>query len=248
MLTYERVVRRMLPDVEFHQNRYAAELDETIPRGCRWLDIGAGTRVHGGWLRGSEESLSARAAQLVGCDVEIEHLRGNLSLDGRVGADAANLPFRDGSFDIVTANMVLEHLEDPLPVFREIARVLVSGGRFIFLTPHRGHPAVRWAALMVSPRVRRLLAARIERRDLEHVFLTHYVANDTGAISRLADATGLRVVRLEAFPSFPLCRSPMPAVVLECLWIRMMAWQPLCRRFSSNLIGCLQRGDEAGAR
>jgi SAM-dependent methyltransferase len=42
------------------------------------------------------------------------------------------LPFASGSFDAVLSLDVILHLRDRLAVFREVARVLVSGGRFLF--------------------------------------------------------------------------------------------------------------------
>lgn len=51
-----------------------------------------------------------------------------------VTADLAKLPFADNSFDCVTCGYVLEHLADPEPGLREIARVLEPGGRMFLLT------------------------------------------------------------------------------------------------------------------
>jgi len=45
------------------------------------------------------------------------------------------LPFADDFFDYVTMLAVLEHLEHPGQVFREVHRVLTPGGKFIFTTP-----------------------------------------------------------------------------------------------------------------
>jgi ubiquinone/menaquinone biosynthesis C-methylase UbiE len=50
------------------------------------------------------------------------HLAQNHLLGSATVGDAMHLPFCDDSFDLVTANMVLEHLEKPDRVFREIAR------------------------------------------------------------------------------------------------------------------------------
>ncbi len=45
------------------------------------------------------------------------------------------LPFPENHFDIVIANMVFEHIPEPLPALKEIARVLKPKGRFLALFP-----------------------------------------------------------------------------------------------------------------
>jgi ubiquinone/menaquinone biosynthesis C-methylase UbiE len=46
-------------------------------------------------------------------------------------ATAEHLPFPGEQFDVVTAITILCFVEDPAPVFREIARVLRLGGRLV---------------------------------------------------------------------------------------------------------------------
>jgi malonyl-CoA O-methyltransferase len=50
----------------------------------------------------------------------------------RVCADAASLPFRSASFDIVFSNLMLQWCEDPDRVFAECRRVLRPGGLLTF--------------------------------------------------------------------------------------------------------------------
>lgn len=50
-------------------------------------------------------------------------------------ADAHDLPFHDGSFDMVVACSVLEHVVDPQRVESEMRRVLVSDGWIFAVTP-----------------------------------------------------------------------------------------------------------------
>jgi malonyl-CoA O-methyltransferase len=53
---------------------------------------------------------------------------------GRVCADAAALPFRSGSFDIVMSSLMLQWCNDPDQVFAECRRVLRPGGLLSFAT------------------------------------------------------------------------------------------------------------------
>lgn len=53
-----------------------------------------------------------------------------------VVADAAALPFRDGSFDLVTAFMSLQDMDEPGAAVSEAARVLRTSGHFCFCITH----------------------------------------------------------------------------------------------------------------
>lgn len=54
-------------------------------------------------------------------------------------ADAATLPFRDGSFDAVTANHMLYHVPERDTAIAELARVLRPGGRLYATTNGDGN-------------------------------------------------------------------------------------------------------------
>jgi SAM-dependent methyltransferase len=51
-------------------------------------------------------------------------------------AGAAALPFGTGTFDAAVACLVFEHIADVDAAIAEVARVLVPGGRFLFLLNH----------------------------------------------------------------------------------------------------------------
>ncbi|HET7599013.1 MAG TPA: class I SAM-dependent methyltransferase [Gemmatimonadales bacterium] len=237
---YNRLVQRMLPDVEYHQNRYARAVGAVLRDGDVWLDLGAGTRPHRGWIGPSAAELKARASVVVGCDLVVPHLRANQYLTTAVAADGAWLPLASERFDLVTANMVLEHLPEPLLVLKEIARVLRPGGRFVFVTPNLSHPAVKFLSMFVKRDRRRALAARLERRRPEHIFPTFYRANSAASIAAAARAVGLRLKLLERFSSYPMVRAFVPLTWLECCWIRLTALSAL-QALRSNIVGCLER-------
>ncbi|HUV74574.1 MAG TPA: methyltransferase domain-containing protein, partial [Anaerolineae bacterium] len=62
---------------------------------------------------------------------EIAHQRG---YDARL-AQAEDMPFEDGSFDLVTALDVIEHCEDDLQILRECHRVCAKGGLIAITVP-----------------------------------------------------------------------------------------------------------------
>lgn len=76
----------------------------------------------------------------VGVDISIEALQNakrNTENDSEfVLCSVENgIPFLDNSFDVVTCMDVIEHLENPQFVMKEIKRVLKPGGRFLFHVP-----------------------------------------------------------------------------------------------------------------
>jgi SAM-dependent methyltransferase len=56
-----------------------------------------------------------------------------------VRADALALPFREGTFEVVFHQGLLEHFRDPMPLLRENARVLARGGRAVVDVPQTFH-------------------------------------------------------------------------------------------------------------
>jgi len=56
-----------------------------------------------------------------------------------VRADALAMPFRDGTFQVVFHQGLLEHFRDPMPLLRENARVTRRGGRVVVDVPQTFH-------------------------------------------------------------------------------------------------------------
>ena len=122
------------------------------------LEIGAGT----GYF--SLNLALAGAVERVTCtDISpgmlavLEDNARRLDLDVRTAAcDAAELPFEDGSFDLVLGHAVLHHLPDLEASFAEFRRVLRPGGRIVFAGAPRyatrlGHDAMRSPTREGSP-------------------------------------------------------------------------------------------------
>src|SRR5258708_32799835 len=103
---------------------YSRTLSRLVRPGIRWLDAGCGHKILEPYLGHDEKELVQKAGLAVGCDTFLTSLQQHWSLQNIVSCNLDNLPFGDSSFDLVTLNMVAEHLVEPKKTFSEIARVL----------------------------------------------------------------------------------------------------------------------------
>lgn len=135
--------------------------------GLRILDIGCGAGANAlelsafGAVTASDRSLDALA---------FVRSRG---VERVVAAEAPRLPFADGSFDVVTAYDVIEHVEDDSGFVRELARVLAPGGTLAVHVP-------AWPSLWSGHDVALEHKRRYTRRGLR----------------ALVDGSGLRIARI----------------------------------------------------
>lgn len=117
--------------------RIAARIDQPVP-DKRILDIGAG---YGGAMRYLARHYGCECVALNLSEVENERDRAmnkEQGLDGLitvVDGNFENLPCDDGTFDVVWCQDSMLHSGDRARVVSEAARVLKSGGQFLFTDP-----------------------------------------------------------------------------------------------------------------
>ena len=88
-------------------------------------------------------ALQNTVPEVHGMDIEGEHLRAAASNvpDAPLNlSQGEQLPYPDGSFDLILSHEVLEHVEDDRRAASEIARVLRVGGRAAIFVPNRLYP------------------------------------------------------------------------------------------------------------
>jgi SAM-dependent methyltransferase len=174
--------------------------------GDRVLDIGSawgfnvmalnrlGLRAVGVDLVPDQFAVGRRIAAFNGIDFDV------------AGADAASLPFRDGTFDRITMVETLEHIfsDDRPRAFAECHRVLRAGGRIVLSTPNHASVVERFKRVAVR---RGWLRARLpsmcypdegSTRDVYHPYRYHRPMPDR-EIAGLLEGAGFRVETIAHF-------------------------------------------------
>src|SRR5262249_17746430 len=155
---------------------YERFVSQHISGQTAWLDAGCGKHILPMWRVEAERALVNTAKLAVGCDIDETSLRHHATLTRRFVANLEHLPLRSESVDLVTCNMVVEHLDRPREAFAEFARVLRVGGRLIVHTPNAYSHFVLGARLVPrGPKLR--LVRALDGRPADDVFPTRYRAN-----------------------------------------------------------------------
>jgi SAM-dependent methyltransferase len=177
--TTERLERRLILDL----------LGEVS--GRKLLDVGCGDGDFA-------VELSRRGALVTGIDASTEtiaaaqrRVEGDRAAVALLAAPAERLPFAADQFDLVTAITILCFVEDPRPVFREIARVLRPDGCLVI------GELGKWSAWAAKRRIRAWLGSPLWRRAR---FRT---ASEIGG---LAEQAGLGVEQVRGAVFYPRWR------------------------------------------
>jgi SAM-dependent methyltransferase len=148
----------------------------------RVLDVGCGAGSIAKAVKRERPDL-----EVMGCDLS-ESALANARVDAE-GVDfrlatAERLPFEDGTLDFVWIIDVLEHVDDPERVLREVARVLKPGGGFHIVLPLEGQPRTLYRLVGTGTRWK----AKVRHGGHIQIF-------SADRFSKMASACGLPVVR-----------------------------------------------------
>ena len=124
-----------------------------VGRGTRFIDVGAGAGRH------SYEALR-RGAVVTAYDMDevelkgVDEMFGALELEGEVPpggsaevkvGDILDMPYADGSFDVVLASEILEHVPQDDRAISELVRILAPGGILAITVPRWLPERICWA-------------------------------------------------------------------------------------------------------
>tara|TARA_B110001454_G_scaffold22559_1_gene22090 strand:- start:1528 stop:2262 length:735 start_codon:yes stop_codon:yes gene_type:complete len=150
------------------------------------LDLGAG---RGNWssddqceYRKSIRNIKDKSRKLVGVDID-KVVLDNPNNHENLIIKNGKIPLDDNSIDIIIADWVLEHVQDPLSFSSEVNRVLKPGGIFCARTPHK-YKYVSLLARLIKNKYQSNLLKKIqpERNEID-IFPTVYKLNTLKTIT-----------------------------------------------------------------
>jgi SAM-dependent methyltransferase len=187
---------RFFPDCRTDSlDGYLAEVRARIPVSGGILDVGCGDNTQLAAFRTAQR-------EVWGADLQ-EHPRlAHPDWFRRLSANG-DIPFADGTFDLVAACWVLEHVVAPVPFLREVSRVLKPGGWFVALTPHGLHYATWLIRLFeaLPHEITQGIVGRLYGRACHDTFRTHYRLNTTAQLGAAARRTGMQLAGRFGFPN-----------------------------------------------
>ncbi len=146
----------------------------------------------------------------------------------------------DCHFELVFTCNVLEHLEDPEAVFKEVVRVLKSGGLFISKTPNKWH-YVPFVAL-ITPHWFHKFINRFRGREYEDTYPTYYRVNTPGKVRYYANKSGMlvrKIMLIEGRPEY--LRINAFLYLFGLLYERLVNINPRMSKFRVSMIAILEK-------
>lgn len=236
-----KINRFLIPQSKYSQDLYEEVLFENIREGFSWLDIGCGHKVLSDWRLAQEKELVKRCDRVVGVDPDGEAIKKHKTIKEVYKSDSNQLEFSDNTFDVVTANMVMEHLDQPLVMLKEVHRVLKPGGIFIFHTPNlRGH--IAFLSNFIPSFITKKLVYFLTGRREDDVYPTFYKANTLKQIEELAETSNFEHVKTYMNQGHPLAMGILfpPIYFLELLWVKLILSEKF-KNYRGNIV-CILRG------
>jgi ubiquinone/menaquinone biosynthesis C-methylase UbiE len=165
--------------------------DLILSAGCRdgdrVLDVACGT----GLVANRVNLVSAKVCAVTGVDINegmLNAARSNPQIEWRQGSATA-LPFEDGVFDVALCQQRLQYFPDRAAAMREMARVLVPGGRIALNV---------WGRLERQPFHAALIdgIAKFLGAEARSAFDLAFALNTAEELKTLASSAGLTNIRV----------------------------------------------------
>jgi SAM-dependent methyltransferase len=184
---------RFFPNEPAHWLAYPEEIGGALPRRGSILDLGCGDNT-------TLDRFRRPGLEIWGADYQIHPDLANVDRFRLLGPEG-QIPFADGTFDVIAAQWVLEHVAKPRQFLKEVCRVLKPGGSFVALSISATH-YVTWIRQMLSvlPHAAvQNLVHRLYNRAEHDTFPTYYRLNTLTRLEASARSAGLALEHFRTY-------------------------------------------------
>lgn len=211
---------------------FSQKVRECLERESVVLDLGAGAGIV------LHLDFRGTARRICGVDLDQRVLE-NPYLDEACVGYAEAIPYPDNFFDVVFAANLLEHLREPLKVFKEVRRVLKPGGLFLFKTPNKWHYVTFLGS--ITPHGFHEYVARRKGRDNLDTFPTFYRANTSRTIKYIAKCSGFTLKEINLVEGRPeYMRITSATYLIGLIYERIVCKVKGFESFRIVIVGILQ--------
>lgn len=192
------------------------------------LDAGCGDN-------GMISEFKSLSGLIIGIDINENLLNKNNIVDKKIIGNLEQIPLDNNSVDIIVSEFVLEHLQNPITVFKEISRVLKPKGVFIFITPNVLNPIMTLSKILPYSWHKLLRKILLKKREEAHP--TYYKANTYGKLLKLARFSmfnNCQISRAGNLEYFGFCKP----LVLLAIFFEKIIDNNFLNIFKMYLVGC----------
>lgn len=212
-------------------------INSLINKNSIVLDLGAGRAK---WfeddpceIRRDIRLLKGKVKKVIAADID-DAVLGNRASDEQIIIKDGKIDLKKNSVDLVIADYVLEHVEDPEKFVEQINFVLKDGGWFCARTPHKYSYVALISSLVKNKHHTKVLKyVKPELKEMD-VFPTTYKMNTHKDLSQAFDGWDNRSFVFRADPGYYFGNKCM-------YWIQDFFHRILFKQFSGNIFALLQK-------
>ncbi|MCK5123361.1 MAG: class I SAM-dependent methyltransferase [Candidatus Pacebacteria bacterium] len=190
---YHKTVNKFQPDFKDVGCFFKEYLKKYIKPDSNILDVGCGRNAFG-------EEYYKIARKRVGVDPDKDALSENKLMDQKICCaikDIYDISKIANSFDVVIAQWVLEHMDNPERDIRAISKLCKKDGHFIFMTTNVYSPVMLFSKICPTF-LKKLLRKKMFGTDEDDTYPTKYRINSISKIDQVMRNNGFQKVDLKA--------------------------------------------------
>ncbi len=191
----ESLIKRFYKNENHPYRIYESKIHNILKYSDTILDAGCGRTAP------ILKKFLGKCTRLIGVDLEenegdlgsIEYIKADISAINEVPSESVN---------IVISRAVLEHVENPDKVFKEINRIMANGAKFIFLVPNF-YDYGSLLSMIIPNKYHSKIVNKVEGRPINDTFPAYYKVNTYSAVNRLCKKHGFEIISFEYLGQYP---------------------------------------------